>query len=1138
MMISKSKRKKYLSLAIAMSLSCFAYTGNAQEVNGETVGSGNLSLDIRSEYEPGEVFSKYENSDLNPNKKLTYHTPTVGANREVKVTTEAGASAKIEYDNLNAVASSLDLSKIVIQFNGEEKDLADFSNSSDMYKYLNDSYWLNQDYAKEINDALTSSSIPQDTETKNKILEAMDFEKLTQLTGRDEQSLKNSVNFFFNGGKNNPFGNGWAEKVEVPVFEEFCKAYKEALGKEYGSGADLENMPQFVGYDKNGNIVELSLDGLKFSMSQGTYINDVSKDYYTYKDTKVKEGSVWRPMDRLEKLQTGYLDGNYVIGSVFGINKDGEIVFGQGNGEGEKPTDGSLMGSETTSLTDKNTTEELPYGDATTIAVEKLEIESGGMIDLSYINTFGTDPLVNKNSLDTSYPFPGYTGYYRYEYIDDYGNKQTGSRHLNRYLLADNAVLADNITFRLGVYGREADGAASINESKTGWTLRKGTNDAVYIANAVVANKKDGAVNKIYVQLGWAPGVGIETSGSAQYLKYGYDGNSTKQKAVVVGILNGAEDFEVEGQKSIADGIFSNYEIDVTLEKEDNYFDNPENAGEKTGTAWYIKEYKYQDTGNVAESGKSAADNALVANNLWKSNYLNMFGRTSNLHRFGYLGEKDEKENIWAYVNHGKFENASAYGRSISQSYNGYYVGYDKMLGKGYWDGRSYVGFFVNKTDGNSNTATGKGDQESLGLGIYTTWIGEKGHYLDFGITAAKLKNDFNLISNTGSGEIGKVTGNMSTWAYGLGAQYGYQKKYASGIFWEPYMSLFLGHVDENTYTLSNKLMINQQGYDTVTGKYGINIGKEFVGKGSVYAGVAAVQEFGSKGKVTQYYQKRDLTLDEHNGTDLYAELTIGSNIKISPTGTINFDFVRNFGSDIGKEWSINGGANWTWGGFYGSNKKGAAQKLTSQAEIAADADVILESTGKFENTEVYKKSGHMPTVVIGGSSATASVHDAGEAAADVSFSGIAAEGTVEDGFVLPEVTVSSARPDWEKKLSPGQVTVIHTKEFAGEQKDLPEMLERVPGLFVQRVSGTGHYTVARVRGSTAAQVNVYVDGVLMNLNGESGVNLSTIPVDNVERIEVYRGYVPARFSGSPLGGVINIVTKNRRNSAAWCLKA
>ena len=41
-----------------------------------------------------------------------------------------------------------------------------------------------------------------------------------------------------------------------------------------------------------------------------------------------------------------------------------------------------------------------------------------------------------------------------------------------------------------------------------------------------------------------------------------------------------------------------------------------------------------------------------------------------------------------------------------------------------------------------------------------------------------------------------------------------------------------------------------------------------------------------------------------------------------------------------------------------------------------------------------------------------------------------------------------------------------------------------------------------------------------------AAVDISTIPVSNVERIEVYRGYIPARFGGTFIGGVINVVTK------------
>lgn len=83
-----------------------------------------------------------------------------------------------------------------------------------------------------------------------------------------------------------------------------------------------------------------------------------------------------------------------------------------------------------------------------------------------------------------------------------------------------------------------------------------------------------------------------------------------------------------------------------------------------------------------------------------------------------------------------------------------------------------------------------------------------------------------------------------------------------------------------------------------------------------------------------------------------------------------------------------------------------------------------------------------------------------------------------------------------------------------------------VPGVHVREVNGKGQYTVVTVRGSTAAQVGVFVDGVMTNLGGDAAVDISTIPVKNVERIEVYRGYIPARFGGTFIGGVINVVTK------------
>ena len=126
----------------------------------------------------------------------------------------------------------------------------------------------------------------------------------------------------------------------------------------------------------------------------------------------------------------------------------------------------------------------------------------------------------------------------------------------------------------------------------------------------------------------------------------------------------------------------------------------------------------------------------------------------------------------------------------------------------------------------------------------------------------------------------------------------------------------------------------------------------------------------------------------------------------------------------------------------------------------------------------------------------------------------------------LPSENVKAGRYSDDRDRSPGAVTVVRPSDKKGEQKNLPDLLESVPGLHVIRLSGRNGYAVASVRGSTSSQVAVYVDGVLANLQSEPAVDLSAIPVDSVERIEVYRGYIPARFGAQAMGGVINIITK------------
>jgi vitamin B12 transporter len=129
-------------------------------------------------------------------------------------------------------------------------------------------------------------------------------------------------------------------------------------------------------------------------------------------------------------------------------------------------------------------------------------------------------------------------------------------------------------------------------------------------------------------------------------------------------------------------------------------------------------------------------------------------------------------------------------------------------------------------------------------------------------------------------------------------------------------------------------------------------------------------------------------------------------------------------------------------------------------------------------------------------------------------------------GAASTTVEVQASRDELRETLSPGTVTVVYPDDVKGEFKSVPDLLDQIPGLYVNRVSGNGQYTTVSVRGSSPTQVNIYIDGVPYNLASEAAADLSTLSISNVERIEVYRGAVPARFSGAPIGGAINIITK------------
>src|SRR5688572_14326699 len=67
------------------------------------------------------------------------------------------------------------------------------------------------------------------------------------------------------------------------------------------------------------------------------------------------------------------------------------------------------------------------------------------------------------------------------------------------------------------------------------------------------------------------------------------------------------------------------------------------------------------------------------------------------------------------------------------------------------------------------------------------------------------------------------------------------------------------------------------------------------------------------------------------------------------------------------------------------------------------------------------------------------------------------------------------------------------------------------------------------IRGSSFEQVLVLVDGIRMRDSQTGHFNLNlTVPLDQIERIEILRGPAASLYGSDAMGGVINVVTRKR----------
>ena len=105
-------------------------------------------------------------------------------------------------------------------------------------------------------------------------------------------------------------------------------------------------------------------------------------------------------------------------------------------------------------------------------------------------------------------------------------------------------------------------------------------------------------------------------------------------------------------------------------------------------------------------------------------------------------------------------------------------------------------------------------------------------------------------------------------------------------------------------------------------------------------------------------------------------------------------------------------------------------------------------------------------------------------------------------------------------------VATIDAAEMQNTSKTVSKAVNSASGVKVRKSGGMGSEGKVNIRGMEGKNIKVLVNGVPVETQGNLG--LDDIPIDQIADIEIYKGYVPARFATDGAGGAINIITKKR----------
>ena len=396
---------------------------------------------------------------------------------------------------------------------------------------------------------------------------------------------------------------------------------------------------------------------------------------------------------------------------------------------------------------------------------------------------------------------------------------------------------------------------------------------------------------------------GIDTSNAGEVSKVL---RKLANKLTYTGAIDGAEN-NLDGYVQIAEGLTAS---SAALKLGDINFSAEDGKGSLKEGSIITPENKknpeviYGDKETAMMKGaKTAMASAAL---MWRAENNDL------MKRMGDLRLSEDESGIWAKYYGGKYS-MDAQNTDLNLKYNAYQVGYDKEVGNG-WK----AGVALSYNDGNSSYGNGRADIKGTSLGLYGTWQGDSGQYLDLIAKYTRLENEFDVRNAYGH----KLNGDYKTWGASLSAEYGKRFEGKNGLYVDPSLELTVGRIAAKDYAATsdylsawgkNKNMdVAQDAFTSCIARLGVRVGQT-TDNASYFVKLAAAHEFSGD------FDSAFRAVGEQGGKtsldfgDTWYEAQVGVTAKLSAANTFYATYGCSFGGDVEQKYRLDAGLRWSF---------------------------------------------------------------------------------------------------------------------------------------------------------------------------------------------------------------------------------